>query len=929
MHTEGLPAGHRRHRHRLIAVALLSAAATLSTLAQSTNTTTDDTTPKKEDKPIVLETFEVSGSFAGSLAAATQAKQQSVNITEQLMAEDLGKLPDVSIADSLVHLPGVAAQRTNGRSQQISIRGLTGDFQVTTLNGHQQVSTSENRAVEYDQYPAELISQVTIYKTANADQTAQGLAGSVDLKTIQPLDLKGQAMSISAFYQGTQYNRLTPGAKKDGERFTVSYVNQYEDGTIGLAVGFAHTDTPWEGKQFQAWGWPTIDAANDYVLGGTKSYVRTSNLKRDGLMAVLEYKPSSTVHSTFELFRSNFEEKSLLRGLEIPLWWSSAALQPGYTVTNGLVTNGVFSNVMPVDRNDIFDRKDNLVSAGWKLQVGDPKGWSGTLDTSYSKVTRKDENLETYSGLSFRGVPFTTADSITFTEEPGQIPVLTSAKDYSTGTGFKLSDPQGWGPSTLPGGGMYGYLKYFQSKDELGQVKIAADRKLNGMFKDVEFGVDFTERYKRDGESPTGYMDSPTGQVTLPLPAIIGQTDMSFLGLGKVYAYDPQALLDSGTIGFVPLTDLTVPTRKFRVTEKLTTPYAQLNIETKMGSVPVTGNVGIQAIHADQSAAGYATDGSALYPVTGGATYTDWAPSLNLNFTLDSSDILRFSAARQVARPRMYDMRAGRSFSYNPAFANSTDLAQSPWNSGEAGNPQLRPWKANSLDLSYEHYFADDKGYFSIAGYYKKLLTFIYTQNSIASFAGYPTYGTDPKLLEGLASQAENGNGGSIKGVEVAVRLPSELISKSIKGIGLEASGAYTDSSIEPWGPGNGTAPIAGLSRKVAQITLYYENHGFSARVSEHYRSENRQYITTFGPPSPGGDVNPNGGFSVAQPEKVVDAQISYAFQTGTMKGITLYLQAYNLNNEPLVTYNNGDPRQVMNYQKYGASYSAGVSYKF
>jgi iron complex outermembrane recepter protein len=81
--------------------------------------------------------------------------------------------------------------------------------------------------------------------------------------------------------------------------------------------------------------------------------------------------------------------------------------------------------------------------------------------------------------------------------------------------------------------------------------------------------------------------------------------------------------------------------------------------------------------------------------------------------------------------------------------------------------------------------------------------------------------------------------------------------------------------------------------------------------------------------PSPGGDVNPNGGFSVAQPEKVLDAQLSYTIQSGPAKDLSIFLQAYNLNNEPLVTYNNGDPRQVINYQKYGASYSFGATYKF
>jgi len=150
-----------------------------------------------------------------------------------------------------------------------------------------------------------------------------------------------------------------------------------------------------------------------------------------------------------------------------------------------------------------------------------------------------------------------------------------------------------------------------------------------------------------------------------------------------------------------------------------------------------------------------------------------------------------------------------------------------------------------------------------------------------------------------------------------------------MKGFGLVLGGAYTDSSIQPWGPGNGNAPIAGLSRKVANVTFYYERHGFSARISDRYRSTTREYITTFGPPNRAGDSSAGAGFSVAQPEKVVDAQISYALPSGPVKGLTFFLQGYNLNNQPLVTFNNGDPRQVINYQKYGASYSLGAAYRF
>jgi iron complex outermembrane receptor protein len=233
------------------------------------------------------------------------------------------------------------------------------------------------------------------------------------------------------------------------------------------------------------------------------------------------------------------------------------------------------------------------------------------------------------------------------------------------------------------------------------------------------------------------------------------------------------------------------------------------------------------------------------------------------------------------------------------------------------------------MDISLEKYFSDNRGYISVAGFYKKLVSYIYNQSILTDFNGYPTGGLNPALHQGAVTGPMNGKNGAIKGVEFTWSLPSELINNSIKGFGVVLNGAYTDSSVEPWGPGNGTAPIAGLSRKVANATVYYERYGFSARISERYRSENRQYITTFGAPNPTGDTSSGSGFSMAQPETIIDAQVSYTFQRGPLKNLTLYVQGYNLNDEPLITYDQGDPRRVINYQKYGASYSIGASYKF
>jgi iron complex outermembrane receptor protein len=895
-------------------------------LSQSALTLSAQDSTATKDNVVVLDTFKVTAGFAGSLAAAAEAKQNSQQIVEVIMSEDIGKLPDVSIADSLTRLPGVAAQRINGRAQNISIRGLNSDFSTTMLNGREQVSTNDNRGVEYDQYPSELINSVTLYKTGKADLASQGIAGTLELESVSPLSKSGRQLSANVYYKTTELGLQTPGVKKDGYSAAFSYLDQFDNGKVGLALGYARTLTPFEGQQFQAWGY-NQDSAGNYEITGTKSYVRSSNLTRDGYMGVLEFKPNDNIHSTIDAYYSKFEENQVLRGMEIALYpsWSPTTLT-NTTVDNGYVTAGTYSNAHPVVRNDSFVRNDTLFSIGWNLKINEQGAWPVVADVGFSRTNRNDKNLETWSGFS-RAV---TGDTVTYKAHTGNIPVFTPTYNYTDTSKLFVTDAAGWNGPSPTGGDRPGYYKGFYNKDELGQFKLFTRHELDKFFmKDVEVGAIYTDRYKAAGQNPSGFLDLPANTATAPYPATIGNTDISFLGLGQIAAFDPFKLFAT-TLAFEPNQGTDFVAQRFQVWEKIWRPYVMFDIDNKIGDVPVTGNLGFQLNSVDQSSAGYSANGSLLTRVREGARYNDLAPSLNLNFKVADQTYVRFSVARQLARPRMFDMKASRSWSYNAANATITNIQNSPW-SGDGGNPELRPWKSDSIDLAFDRYFHDNQGYFSVAFFDKKLLNYIYEAHAVQDFTGYPVItGNQPALFQGINTTPVNGQGGNIKGIELTISLSSELLThKAIKGFGVIMGGAYTDSSVQPWGPGNGTAPINGLSRKVGNITVYYENKGFAARISEHYRSDYRAYVTTFGPPNPKGDINPGGGFATTQAEKQVDAQVSYSFNQGEFKGLSLYLQAYNLNDSPLITYNNGDPHQVINYQKYGASYSAGVSYKF
>src|SRR5690606_27950505 len=120
-----------------------------------------------QNEAVNLDRVVVTGIRRG-IESAISVKRDATSIVEAISAEDIGKLPDVSIAESIARLPGMAAQRVAGRAQVITVRGLSPDFATTLLNGREMVSTGDNRSVEFDQYPSELISGVTVYKTPDS-----------------------------------------------------------------------------------------------------------------------------------------------------------------------------------------------------------------------------------------------------------------------------------------------------------------------------------------------------------------------------------------------------------------------------------------------------------------------------------------------------------------------------------------------------------------------------------------------------------------------------------------------------------------------------------------------------------------------------------------------------------------------------------------
>ena len=854
----------------------------------------------------------VSG-YRASLESAIAEKREKDQIIESVSSEDIGKLPDASIGESIARLPGLTSQRISGRAGYISVRGFGPDFSSTLLNGRQQTSTNDNRGIEFDQYPSEIVSSVDVYKSPSADLIGQGLVGTIDIRTIRPLEKGEQVIAFGARGGYADLGKLNSGSDDLGYRVFGTYVDQFLGDTVGLALSVAYSEEPYQTEEFEAWGYAD-GPDGDKIVGGVKPFVTSSNLKRLGINGTVQYEASPSTMLTLDGFYSDFDDTNIKRGIEIPLAWSGAALSPtGLESTDGVITGGTFSGVEAVVNNHNYVRKAKLYSGGLNVEHEGEDGWNVNADISFSRTDRNELILESNAGTAPGGGTGAT-DTLTFRSTPSGTFFTDQVLDYSDPTLIQLTDPLGWGGGA-PGGRQHGYYNDRIVEDELWQFQADIEKELDGGFlSSVQAGFDYVTRSK--SLVPDEYFLQLSGdrlQAQVPSQYLLSPTNLDYLGLGPMVSYNPLDLLEGGEYVIVPNTAEDVLFKTFSIDEDIMTFFVQGNIESDFGNALLTGNFGVQAIHTDQSSTGFVNTGAAqgIIERTIGDNYWDILPSLNLSLRFDSDFVIRFAAAREIQRPRLDDMRVNFSYGVDPVERIVT---------GSGGNPSLRPYRATAFDLNFEKYFGN-KGYLAAQLFYKKLHNYIYTAEFPFDYSSYPV--VDPGYAfsyQGRISAPINGDGGEIYGIEAAGTLPFETFVSALEGFGVTGGVSYTKSKIQP-DPNTPASDIPGYSRWVANGTAYFEKGGFSVRGSMRYRSTFLGDFSGFGA---------NRVRRRAKAETIIDAQIGYDFQSDSaLEGLSLFIQGFNLTNEPFVAINPGEPLQVMNYQNYGRRFMGGFTYKF
>ena len=927
-------------KRNLLSVALASIVAMSATgaYAQTADETTDQAAQAKaaeakKDDATNLETVTVTGIRAG-IEGAISVKRDSTSIVEAITAEDIGKLPDVSIAESIGRLPGLAAQRVAGRAQVISVRGLSPDFSTTLLNGREMVSTGDNRSVEFDQYPSELVSGVVVYKTPDAGLIGQGLSGTIDMQTVRPLSHDGSAAIVGI--RG-QRNSLGSAANKDatGARYNISYIDQFADNTFGIALGYSYSNTPIQENQvglYEPWqaigdNWRPGVPAGTFYSDGIKALRRTGELTRTGMMATLQYRPSNAWTSTLDMFHSAAEQVDTANQLEVHIGDYNGGFGR-LDVTNPIIngnntfTGGTVGNVYPLVRGMYNRREDEIDAFGWnnEFTVGQARI---VADLGWSRAKRDELNLENNTQM----LPAPQRDTLQLSIRNNGFSQLNPGRDYSDPNSLYLT-------GTIYGSG---YGKVPKVVDELRTARLAvslpAPAWLKG-FSDIDFGLNYADREKNKRQPEGNINLGAQGNTTIASDLQFDPVDLGFAGIGYIPAWNvPGAVARYMTFEPSATAFPYLVAKAWDVNEETTTAYLRGNIDTEWGDVGVRGNVGVQIQRVDQSSdAIRLSNGSDPQPIHLGKTITDVLPSMNLAFGFANDQTLRLALAKQVARPRVDQLRASLEVnaSDGPNPDTNTNLRDSFAN---GGNPTLDPWRAYAFDISYEKYFGT-KAYVAAAYFYKDLQSYIYTQTDpfydlsqytadIPAHPNFPGVGVNPI---GKFSTPVNGEGGTLQGLELTASLPFEMFTDALQGFGAVASATFNDSNIKIRDPesassvGSGDIDLPGLSKRIYNLTFYYERNGFEARVNQRRRSD---FIGEIG------NFNGNRTLRYVIGENITDAQISYTFGEGTaLNGLSLLLQASNLTNEAYRTYA-GSKDRPLEYVEWGRAYLLGLTYKF
>ena len=865
-----------------------------------------------------IEEVIVYGKFQRSLQDALSEKRDASQIIEALSAEDIGALPDTSVAESLARLPGVSYTRNAFGASSISIRGLGSILTSTTLNGRDLASEWGDRSISYNLFPAEMISRASLYKAPAASQVEGGIGGTVDMQTAKALEWGERSVVLN--FRG-RYNDLAgdlPDAESYGYRGSATYIDQFADNTLGVGLGYAGQYAPlisassyiYEYRTV-AWGGtidgipPGFEPNNSFNIPyGAENTVLNGTSDRHSFLATIQWRPAENFEINFDGFYSQFKQDATAVGLAqggLGTWgntWSNVK-------TDDFHLTGATVSCVHADTNTCLDRSwgqelsatNGLDDAGSKLHSYGIEGKyrPGKLTLTYDFSWSRADADNMYTNIHHR--PYDGAEGAlqlmrpiaAFGENDSSAAFLTSPLDFSD-------------PSTNRIDGMR--LIDDTREDEIYTYRFDADYALDSTFLTAfKLGLRFVRRDNTLIRRDLRVDPAIESAAVISPDVILGVYDQSdadsAFDANPVLVLDPLRVRNTVFAGLEPAVQ---PASSHFIEEDVLAYYVQMDFQTYVfAGIPVSGNFGVRAVTTDVDTQGTSLVEGEASAVATSDTYTELMPSANINFFPTDDIVVRLAAARVLSRPAVTFLSPGTEKWGDTVYGGALG----------GGNPFLKPFVADQVDLSFERYFDRDSA-IAVAFFYKDMNTFI-TQAKVEYEERIGSSGQPAQTS--ISYIPANGEGGRIFGVEITFQSDLNDLVPLRDGdyLGIYATYSYTDSNIKLSETYNSsTFGLDGQSDHVGNVTLHFNRDKFNARVSYRYRSE-------FTRPQ-----RPARAFTTNREEGDLAFQTSYDFN----EKIRIFVEGYGLLNEARDNYYGVDSLQG-SYSVYGRNIQFGATYRY
>lgn len=885
-----------------------------------------------------VEVITVTGMLSSLKASMVDKKEANV-VSDGITAEDLGKFPDLNVAESLQRITGVSIDRSGGEGQAVTVRGFGPQFNTVLVNGRQIATDSAGREFNFDILAADQITGADVFKTTQASFQEGGIGGTVNISTARPFDYDGFQLV------GTAKGMYESLSEKTSPQVSGLVSNTFNDDTMGLLFAVSYSERDVQINRIETAGWrggQTISNRNDGVLF-TNAYIPRNwdqivdeqERTRTNASLVFQYAPSDDVTITLDGFVSKFEVDSQVT--DLASWFEpdrvgSATIDPetgtllSFTQEVGIHggSGDPASDFVSHTRNSRDVTNDGFgLNVEW--QVND--SLEATFDVSTSTAENDRAGRDRFNVVGI---------------------INNYSFDGTGGTPTVVHD--GFGGNSLPDASL-SRLHYnekgnqFSDEDEVNEFKadFVYSPEDSDVLDNIKFGIYRQEREKKSFQifgnqcAFCGYGTAAPNDVIDFRPFTANNY---FSGLiDTFYTYDGEAMVQYLADQGVPIQP-TLQNNRYKINEDITSIYMDFTFIHEIGDMPLTVNLGARYSQTDIEVAAVQSFISDVVPTadltlfsnkfgpatefSDGGDYSNLLPSLNVKLELTDDMVLRFAAYDSLTRPTMSELSPATNFN-EPRRQNLT---------ASGGNPNLEPFKSENWDLSFEWYF-DDASLFSFAVFNKDVENYIVSLEGIETYTMSDRVGPDFRCstanealcAEGVVldpsrpdldvvaeteelngsqedytvSRPQNGDSANITGFEIAVTHIWE------NGFGFTANATVVDSDSS-----EGFA-LEGLGDS-QNLIGFYEKDEFQARIA----FNNREGFLRAA----------NNGFNGEPVYTDTFGQWDVSASYEINEHITVFVEGINVTEEELVQTGRFK-NQVYNIEDNGSRYAIGVRGKF